>query len=207
MSARAWLPVIAVLLAGACASQTSAPAAPPAPATRTAAPLISGWSLLQEGQVQGTIEQDAVHPSVSDPNAHLLKIAVPNAGVFGTGRAGAINGCRSPSRPTRGTTSTSPPQPRAAPSAWYSRWRPPTARCCAHHPARNRRPGPRRIRRRSRGTRRSRHRGTATGTASAAATAPAAVPAPPFPPPVREPPPGPGTSSPSTPALPTPRHI
>ena len=51
--------------------------------------LATGWTLLQEGQAIGTIEQDAKHPTNTSP--HLLRIAVTKTADPGQGRAGAIN--------------------------------------------------------------------------------------------------------------------
>jgi hypothetical protein len=56
--------------------------------------LAQGWSLLQEGQAQGTIEQDAQHPT--NPNPHLLRIAVTKSADPGEGRVGAISGIHFP---------------------------------------------------------------------------------------------------------------
>jgi aldose 1-epimerase len=70
---------------------------PDAPVATSAAPaaapsisLATGWSLLQEGQAQGTIEQDAKHPASSSP--HLLRIAITKTAGPGEGRAGAVSG-------------------------------------------------------------------------------------------------------------------
>ncbi len=56
--------------------------------------LAIGWTSLQQGQAQGIIEQDAKHPT--NPNPHLLRIAVTKSADPGEGRAGAINGTHFP---------------------------------------------------------------------------------------------------------------
>ncbi len=52
--------------------------------------LSTGWTLLKEGEAEGTMEQDAKHPASDSP--HLLHIAVTKTAAPGKGRAGAING-------------------------------------------------------------------------------------------------------------------
>jgi hypothetical protein len=89
MHTRYWLPLVAILLAGS--SRAAAPPAPPAlpkPAAATA-PLLTGWSLLKEGQAEGTVEIDAKH--ATNPNPHLLKIAITKMAPFGEGRLGVKN--------------------------------------------------------------------------------------------------------------------
>jgi hypothetical protein len=78
------------------ADATSQPAGLPGAGSSTAAPttvpvvdLTAGWSALQEGQAVGTIEQDAKHPTNTNP--HLLRIAVTKTADPGEGRAGAVN--------------------------------------------------------------------------------------------------------------------
>jgi hypothetical protein len=53
------------------------------------APLISGWSMLKEGDAEGTAEIDAKH--ATNPNAHLIKIAITKLAPFGEGRLGVKN--------------------------------------------------------------------------------------------------------------------
>ena len=57
--------------------------------TRPAKDLATGWSLLKEGEAEGTIEQDAKHPASTNP--HLLRIAVTKTATPGNGRVGATN--------------------------------------------------------------------------------------------------------------------
>jgi hypothetical protein len=68
---------------GAGATVATMPAAP------SALDLITGWSLIKEGQAEGTIEADAKHPN--NPNSHLLKISVTKYVGPGEGRVGAQN--------------------------------------------------------------------------------------------------------------------
>jgi hypothetical protein len=65
-----------------------APAADP-PTTAPAVNLATGWTLLQEGQAQGSIETDAKHGS--NPSPHVLHIAVTKTADPGEGRAGAVS--------------------------------------------------------------------------------------------------------------------
>jgi hypothetical protein len=51
--------------------------------------LKQGWTLIQEGDGEATIEQDAKHPTSDSP--HLLKLAVTKIAGPGKGRAGAKN--------------------------------------------------------------------------------------------------------------------
>jgi hypothetical protein len=75
-------------LAAAALAQ-EAPPTPPAPPPPTPG-LISGWTLLKEGQADGAIEAPAKHPA--NPSSNLLKIAVTRyASVPGEGRLGAKN--------------------------------------------------------------------------------------------------------------------
>ncbi|HVT79526.1 MAG TPA: hypothetical protein VHM90_02625 [Phycisphaerae bacterium] len=63
---------------------------PATAAGSTPGAITSGWTLLKEGQADGTIEADAKHPANSDP--HILRIAVTKyASDPGTGRVGAKN--------------------------------------------------------------------------------------------------------------------
>jgi hypothetical protein len=59
------------------------------PTTAPAIDLTTGWRLLQEGQAQGTIEQNATHPTNSSP--HILRIAETKAADPGEGRVGAVS--------------------------------------------------------------------------------------------------------------------
>ncbi len=52
--------------------------------------LSTGWTLLKEGEAEGTMEQDAKHPASESP--HLLHIVVTKTAAPGKGRTGAING-------------------------------------------------------------------------------------------------------------------
>ena len=60
-----------------------------APTTSPGIDLSTGWTLLQEGQAQGTIEQDAKHPT--NPSPHLLRIEETRAAAPGEGRVGATS--------------------------------------------------------------------------------------------------------------------
>lgn len=51
--------------------------------------LSTGWTLLKEGEAEGTVEPDAKHPQRDSP--HLLHIAVTKTAAPGKGRAGATN--------------------------------------------------------------------------------------------------------------------
>jgi hypothetical protein len=51
--------------------------------------LRTGWVLLREGEAQGTIEQDARHPTNDAP--HLLRLSVTKTAGPGAGRVGAVN--------------------------------------------------------------------------------------------------------------------
>jgi aldose 1-epimerase len=51
--------------------------------------LRTGWKPLQQGAAQGTIQQDARHPTNADP--HLLEISVTKTAAPGEGRAGAVS--------------------------------------------------------------------------------------------------------------------
>ncbi|HEY4329039.1 MAG TPA: hypothetical protein VGN88_04825, partial [Phycisphaerae bacterium] len=73
-----------VLAAAIMASLGAAPA--PAPVKGA---LVTGWSLLKEGDAAGTVEMDAKNPANPDP--HLLKIAVTKYVDAGKGRLGAKN--------------------------------------------------------------------------------------------------------------------
>ncbi|HEY1922716.1 MAG TPA: aldose epimerase family protein [Tepidisphaeraceae bacterium] len=56
---------------------------------RTVYDLATGWSLLKEGEAEGTIEIDAKHAINADP--HQLRIAVTKTAERGKGRVGATN--------------------------------------------------------------------------------------------------------------------
>jgi hypothetical protein len=58
-------------------------------AAKPAMDLTTGWSLIEEGQAQGTIEPDAKNPN--NPNPHILKISVTKYVGPGEGRVGAQN--------------------------------------------------------------------------------------------------------------------
>jgi len=60
-----------------------------APTTQNSIDVSTGWKLLKEGEADGTIEQDAKHPT--NPSPHLLRIEVTKAAARGKGRAGATN--------------------------------------------------------------------------------------------------------------------
>jgi aldose 1-epimerase len=56
---------------------------------RTIYDLSAGWSLLKEGEGEGTIEVDAKHPI--NPSAHLLRMTVTKTAGRGKGRVGGAN--------------------------------------------------------------------------------------------------------------------
>jgi aldose 1-epimerase len=62
-------------------------------ATTTASPpgvdLSTGWTLIKEGEAEGTIEQDAQHPPSRSP--HLLLLSVTKTAAPGLGRVGATS--------------------------------------------------------------------------------------------------------------------
>jgi hypothetical protein len=60
-----------------------------APASAPGVDLTLGWSLVQAGDAQGSVEQDATNPGNSQ--THLLHIVVTKAAAPGAGRAGAIS--------------------------------------------------------------------------------------------------------------------
>jgi hypothetical protein len=57
------------------------------PAVRPAIDLSAAWTALQEGETEGTVEQDAHHASSTSP--HLLRIEVTKTAAPGLGRVGA----------------------------------------------------------------------------------------------------------------------
>lgn len=90
MQIRTWLLAAATLLAAACGLRAAAPAPAESSAPGAAAqPLVAGWSLLKEGKAEGTAEIDAKHPT--NPNPHLIKIAITQLAPFGEGRLGVKN--------------------------------------------------------------------------------------------------------------------
>jgi hypothetical protein len=62
------------------------------PAAGAPSPLVSGWSVLKEGKAEGAAEIDAKH--ATNPNPHLLKIAITKFPAFGEGRLGLKNSAR-----------------------------------------------------------------------------------------------------------------
>ena len=79
---------LAFIAAGMIAGGARSIAAPDSPPPASV-DLSTGWTLLQEGTAQGTIEPDAKHPTNPDP--HLLRIAVTKTAAPGEGRAGATS--------------------------------------------------------------------------------------------------------------------
>jgi hypothetical protein len=75
----------ALMLAGVLGD--SAPTT--APATSAGIDLTSGWSLVQIGDSQGSVDADATNPATSVQ--HLLRIIVTKAAGPGGGRVGATN--------------------------------------------------------------------------------------------------------------------
>jgi hypothetical protein len=59
-------------------------------ARKPAQELASGWSLIKDGEAEGSIESDARRPSDSDTK--FLHITVTKTAKPGQGRVGAING-------------------------------------------------------------------------------------------------------------------
>src|SRR5262249_49273416 len=55
----------------------------------TGTELTTGWKLLQEGEAEGSVEQDARHSASESP--HLVRINVTKTAAPGKGRAGATN--------------------------------------------------------------------------------------------------------------------
>ncbi len=88
--ALAMLAVLGLMVPRGDAAAPGAPASAAAMAPAAPGAITSGWSLLKEGQAEGTIETDAKHPSNPDP--HILRIVVTKyASEPGTGRVGAKN--------------------------------------------------------------------------------------------------------------------
>jgi hypothetical protein len=49
-------------------------------AAQSSTALSTGWTLLQEGEAEGTVEPEAKHPTRD--SAHLLKISVNSTAAF-----------------------------------------------------------------------------------------------------------------------------
>jgi hypothetical protein len=58
-------------------------------AAQSTTSLSSGWTLLKDGDAEGTVEQDAKHPTRD--SSHLLKISVTSTAAPKKGRVGATN--------------------------------------------------------------------------------------------------------------------
>jgi hypothetical protein len=72
-------------------AQDSSPSTQPttSPATEPSIDLTQGWTLLQVGQTQGSVQQDDTNPATSQP--HLLHIVVTKTADPGEGRIGAVS--------------------------------------------------------------------------------------------------------------------
>jgi hypothetical protein len=88
--AASWFAAVALLMSAGAREAIAQNDAAVAPAAQPGIDLSTGWTLLKEGEAEGTMEQDAKHPASESP--HLLHIAVIKTAVPGKGRVGAING-------------------------------------------------------------------------------------------------------------------
>ncbi len=82
MHIRAWRPIAVILFSVACALWAASPGI-------AAGPIVSGWSMFKEGKAEGTAEIDAKH--ATNPNPHLIRIAITKLAPFGEGRLGVKN--------------------------------------------------------------------------------------------------------------------
>jgi hypothetical protein len=78
-----------LFVTAAVAGGAGAGAAAAMPKSPSALDLTAGWSLLKEGQAEGTIEPDAKNSN--NPSPHILKISVTKYVGPGDGRVGAQN--------------------------------------------------------------------------------------------------------------------
>ena len=108
------------------AEPDTAPATQPA-ATQPGTDISTGWTLLKEGEAEGTMEQDAKHPA--NPSPHLLRIAVTKTAAPGKGRAGATNSTLIPVEDDHWYDITFTAVTERGSIGLGFPWKPPTAKC------------------------------------------------------------------------------